>query len=231
MSGRRFKTTVVDTKRSELLDVIDSHKQDEIIKSLKRLPEEARRQVKSVSVDMWAGFINVAKSVFPQAVIVIDRFHVVKPVLAELKKITRQSGLKKFAEQSLILKNGKSLTLEQREQLEKWLSKDSRLRKAYDYKEQFHEIYESKQSVEEGRRRIEEWLNIAREVYGEVISTIRNHITEISNYFIARHTSGVTEGLNTKIKLIKRQGYGYKSFASLRARLLACCSGKTPSSS
>jgi transposase len=46
----------------------------------------------------------------------------------------------------------------------------------------------------------------------------------ICNYFISGTTSGVMEGINNKIKLIMRLGYGLTNFDNLRSRLLGCCS-------
>lgn len=55
--------------------MIDSHKQDDIIKVLQQQPIELREQVEEVSVDMWGGFPKVVQEVFPKARIVFDRFH------------------------------------------------------------------------------------------------------------------------------------------------------------
>jgi len=61
--------------------VIDSHQQKDIIETLKQQPFELREQVKEVSVDMWGGFPKVVREVFPNAQLVFDRFHVMKPVV------------------------------------------------------------------------------------------------------------------------------------------------------
>ena len=68
-------------------EVINSHKSDEIIAALKSQPQATRENVKEVSVDMWGGFQKVIKEVFPNALIVIDRFHVMKLVNKFLNKI------------------------------------------------------------------------------------------------------------------------------------------------
>ena len=81
-------------------------------------------------------------------------------------------------------------------------------------------------TVEEGKRQILEWLGEAPGVYGEVMTAIRNHLDEISNYFRNRTTSRAMEGINNRIKLIKRQAYGFVNFENLRERLLACFSDK-----
>ncbi|UZQ53879.1 transposase [Trichothermofontia sichuanensis B231] len=65
-----------DIEGGELLEVIDSHKQDEIIEVLKQQPVAVREQVQEVSVDMWGGFPKVVQAVFTNARLVFDRFHV-----------------------------------------------------------------------------------------------------------------------------------------------------------
>jgi len=68
------------------------------------------------------------------------------------------------------------------------------------------------------------WLAKARCFYCDVIGTIQNHLDGICNYFLSRTTSGVMEGINNRIKLIKRQAYSFVNFDNFRARLLACFS-------
>jgi transposase len=67
---RNFITLVSNVDTGNLLEVIDSHKQEEIIAALKQQPIEIRTRVREVSVDMWAGFAKVIAEVFPNAVVV-----------------------------------------------------------------------------------------------------------------------------------------------------------------
>ena len=53
---RKFVTVVSDLEQSSLLEVIDSHKSEEIIEVLKGQSIEIRENVKEVNVDMWGGF-------------------------------------------------------------------------------------------------------------------------------------------------------------------------------
>ena len=85
-----FVTVVSDIDRGLLLEVIDSHKQEDIVEILRQQALEVREQVEEVCVDMWGGFPKVVEEVFPNAEIVFDRFHVMKPVNEELNKIRKQ---------------------------------------------------------------------------------------------------------------------------------------------
>jgi transposase len=216
-----FVTVVCDIDRADLVEVIDSHKQDQIVEVLERQPLEIRKQVKEVSVDMWGGFPKVIETVFPNAVVVIDRFHVMKAVNSNLNTIRKQSEIRVKNNKFILLKNGIDLNDEENEKLELILKQSERLRLAYEFKESFRAIYESKLTVEEGKTKIELWIDKARKVYCNAITTITNHIEGICNYFLSRTTSGVMEGINNKSKLIKRRAYGFVNFDNFRMRLLA----------
>jgi len=221
---REFVTVVSDVEQGCLLEVIDSHKQQEIIATLKKQPFEVRAKVKEVSVDMWAGFPKIVEEVFPNAAVVIDRFHVMKLLLDRLNKIRRLVGVTTKGSKYLLLKNHQNLTESDKVQLEQILSQSACLRFAYEMKEEFREIYQTSKSVQSGIKRMQAWLVHAQVLYGKTAQTIREHLSGICNYFISGTTSGVREGINNKIKLIMRLGYGLTNFDNLRSRLLGCCS-------
>ena len=219
---RQLVTVVSNIETASLLEVIDSHKSDEIIEVLKAQPTQMRENVKEVSVDMWGGFQKVIKEVFPNALIVIDRFHVVKLVNKALNKIRLLLDLKGLKNRYLLLKNGADLTGSERQDLQQLLNNSACLGIAYELKEELRDIYETSTTVKMGYRRLKKWLVIARIIFGQTAQTLEKHIQAICHYFVNRTTSGVMEGINNKIKLIIRQSYGFKSFNLLREKLLAC---------
>jgi transposase len=220
---------VCDIENKSLLEVIDSHKQEDIIKTLIGWPVELRESVLEVAIDMWGGFTNIVKIVFPNARITYDRFHVMKSVNKELNKIIKQTKTetKKLNIKHMkyiLLKNNNKLTEEEKEKLERILNCSKRLREAYELKEEFRAIYETYQTPEHAKTQVEKWMNKASSIYNDCIQTVKNHLEGICNYFYDRVTSGIMEGINNKIKLIKRQAYGFINFEHLRMRLLACFS-------
>lgn len=219
-----FATVVCDIDRSKLLEVIDSHHQEDIIEILKQQPIELREQVEEVSVDMWGGFPKVVQEVFPNAQLVFDRFHVMKPVNEELNLVRKQTGMTVKGSKFILLKNGANLTESEKIKLPTILKHSKRLKLAYELKEEFRKIFETCKTVEDGKKQVLTWLKQARYVYCGVLTTIRNHLDGICNYFLSRTTSGVMEGINNRLKLIKRQAYGFVNFDNFRARLLACFS-------
>ena len=170
---------------------------------------------------MWGGFPKVIEQVFPNARIVFDRFHVMKKVNDALNKLRRLLGITTRRSKYLLLKNFAELSEEKKQELEQVLSSSPCLRIAYEMKEEFRQIYQNSKTFKSGQLQIKKWLRYAQFFYQEATHTIREHLSGICNYFISRTTSGVMEGINNKIKLIKRQGYGFTNFENFRARLLA----------
>lgn len=219
---RDFATVVSDIDSSSLLEVIDSHKSEEIIEYLSSYPLEIRENVKEVSVDMCQVFHKVIPSVFPNALIVVDRFHVMKLINKSVNKIRLLLELKGLKNRYLIMKNNQELNEEEKEDLKGLLSNSPILAIAYELKEEFRRIYEDSTTVKMGIRKIQKWLVSAKIILGKTAQTIEKYIKEICHYFINRTTSGVMEGINNKIKLILRQSYGFKDFKLLKEKLLAC---------
>ncbi len=233
-----FVTILTDLDKSSLLEVIDSHKSDDIaefvragfppmertqaIQTLKRLPLFMREQVQEVCVDMWGGFPKVIKEVFPNADIVIDRFHVQKLINKDLNKIRLNLGLKGLKNKNLLMTSESQLILEDKKQLESLLQSSPILRIAHELKEELISIYNSDITSNRAVVKMKQWLKYAKIIFRKGAATLSNHLIGICNYFTNRTTSGVTEGLNTRIKLILRQSYGFKNFDMMREKLLVC---------
>jgi len=202
--------------------MIDSHRSQEVIEVLMKQPIEVRKQVEEVSVDMWGEFPKVIKKVFPNARFIIDRFQVMKVVNKDVNKLRRAAGITDRQSKYLLLSNRLNLNSEQIDKLELTVGKSECLRIAYEMKEKFIEIYETNLTVKKWQNKIKKWLNHAQVFFRESASIIENHFEGICNYFLARTTSGFMEGINNRIKLIMRQGYGFSNFNNFRNRVLAC---------
>jgi transposase len=85
-------------------------------------------------------------------------------------------------------------------------------------KEKFREIFETKFNWGEGLLSLGDWLRDASEYYPQSFGTIRRWLGEIIAYFDCRTTQGVVEGINNKLKLIKRRGYGFRNFDNFSSR-------------
>ena len=121
-------------------------------------------------------------------------------------------------------KNGHNVKILPGEVLRELLNLDEDLRSAYNLKEMFLDIV-NHATHKEAERQILSWIELVRESQieemNEAADTIENWLEQICNSFIdKRFSNGYTEGLNNKIKVIKRVGFGYKNFEFFRLRLM-----------
>ena len=93
---------------------------------------------------------------------------------------------------------------------------------AHELKEEIIAVDNSDITASSGMRQMKKWLRSARVMFGSAADTLKSHLEEICNYFTNRTTSGVTDGINTRIKLIIRQSYGFKNFDLMKEKLLVC---------
>ncbi len=120
------------------------------------------------------------------------------------------------------MKNQDSLTDSQKEKLKSVQDVSPVLSKMHALKEEFRDIFETCQSWGEGVLKLLDWMHNALSYFPKSIKTIVRWFGEIVGYFDQRTTSGVVEGINNKLKLIKRLGYGFRNFENFRLRSLLC---------
>ena len=113
--------------------------------------------------------------------------------------------------------------------LEEMLSISDELNRGYELKELFLDIV-ANSDYKNAERDLLAWIDLCKESkiveFIEAGKTIENWLPHIVNSFIdKRFTNGFTEGLNNKIKVIKRNAYGYKNFEFFRLRLLYILNG------
>jgi transposase len=94
------------------------------------------------------------------------------------------------------------------------------LSKMYEKKEELRDIFESKITGDEAFDKMIEWTESSHKYFPKSCQTIKRWIDEILAYFDNRTTQGAVEGINQKIKLIKRRAYGLTNFDNFRRRVL-----------
>ncbi len=215
----------LDTK--EIVDVLKSRTQEKLRARLERLSAFERAQIQEVAIDMWSPYDAVCAELLPHAVITADRFHVMQAVNRELKQLKNQQ--KKVHPQALkgahyaLLKNRQDLTDKQQATLEHVYQVSPLVKTAHRLKECLRHIFECKSTKEKAIKRLRKWNLIAEKagLFPQFRRTLANWIHRIANYFCHRTTSGIVEGINNKIKLIKRRAFGFRNFEHFRIRVIA----------
>ena len=219
-----------DTKKP--FDVLPSRDEEELDRYFNSIPKETRDNTQSFTLDMWKIFIKLVKKYFPNAKIVVDRFHVMKCLLKcidktrrRLQKIIAKDRSEKLKDlRWIILKNNENLTLEEKEKLYFAFECSKGIKEMYELKENIRAVFEKKMSKEEARKKLRTLVSKAKEINDKSIkSFIKTYNTfedYILNYFDNRQSNGLLEGMNNKIKLIKRVAYGMPNFINFSARIL-----------
>ncbi len=119
-----------------------------------------------------------------------------------------------------LLKAEEKLSVEQKEKLEQVKSASPNVGIMHSLKEEFHQIFESSKDLGSGTLDLVDWLKKAGPYYRKSVPTIKRCLGEIVGYFEQRTTSGIVEGINNKLKLLKRCGCGFRNFHNFQLRAL-----------
>ncbi len=119
-----------------------------------------------------------------------------------------------------LLKNEDKLNDQQIEQLIQVKNVSPILKEMHELKEKIRKIFNNTNHWYVGVFKLGIWLSRAKKLFPNISNTIIRWFDEIIAYFDQRTTNGTVEGINNKLKLIKRSGYGFRNFENFRIRCL-----------
>lgn len=227
--GHEYMTVFIDLRTSEIIHAVEGKSMDSVTPFLLQLKEKAV-QLKAIAMDMNAAYASATKEHLPDVDVVFDRFHVVALLNTAIDEIRRDQqakcnavGLKAIkGMRFLLLSNYENLDFRKRNSLECLLEANRPIGIAHAMKEQIRSFW-MKPTVEEGCRFLGWWILDAVESGIHELSkagrTLLRHWQGLTNYFKHRITNGKTEGVNNKIKTMKRQAYGFRDMEYFKLRL------------
>lgn len=237
----------IDAETGDIIDILDRRDSwtiknhfiaNYILKDIKN--------VETVTIDMNAGYVNVIKEVFPQAKIIIDRFHLVQLINRSMNKCrvnimntlktSNSEDMKKYRR----LKRYWKLLLKKESELSHTEYKYYRLfgqrlevnivREMLDYNvilKSNYMLYQkllramSDRDFKALKHTLQTPINSEISTYLKTsIKTLRKHLPFIENSFIYPYNNGRIEGINNKIKVLNRVAYGYRNFTNYKNRIL-----------
>jgi len=228
---KEYIVVLVDLDAGKPLAFIDSRKKESIEKFLKSLPAGVLEGIEEVSMDMCRTYNSVVTELMPNAVVTVDRFHVMKQINDELDKSRRekkkeQDKLDKenilHGSKYIFLKNESDLNDEEKQKLEEIKKQFTDLGKLQEMKEEFRNIFETQKMLSDGIFKLFDWIEKAKDLYKDSVKTVIRWFGEIVGYFENGTTNGMVEGINNKLKLIKRRGYGFRNVKRFELRCLIC---------
>ena len=231
--GNKFQVVITDLKSHKVIDVISSRSEDALYNFFSKISNP--NDVKLVTMDLSLFFKSIIANIFPNAKIVADTFHFTRLMHWALDNVRKevQKNLPKdmriyFKHSRYVLhKRTKDLNPDQYNQLTNMLDYNENLRWAYSIVQNLFEIIDEK-NPDKKVTLFKEFMTYARNCdlpeFNKHIQTYFKWYNYIINSFYTNYSNGITEGLNTKIKTLKRISFGFRNFQNFRLRILMACS-------
>ncbi|WP_280564550.1 ISL3 family transposase [Chromohalobacter sp. 48-RD10] len=237
--GHRYATVVACADTQQVVWIGEGRSR-EAIRPFFECLGDARQQIEAVAMDMNSAFDLEVKAQCPNAVVVYDRFHVVAKYGREVMDRVRvdqanqlrdDKASRKVIKSSrwLLLRNADNLKPEQAVKLEELLAANASLTTAYLLKDQLKTLWFAENEAT-ARSAWQEWADMA---LSSGIGALAHFVRKLEPYLegivsSARHrlNTSVLEGMNNRIKVIKRMAYGYRDMAYFFLKIRAAFPGK-----
>lgn len=233
--GHQYLTLVyqIDAGARRLLSVTRDRSARSLLKFFRMLGPRRTALIQFVCSDMWRPYLKVIAKKLPEALHVLDRFHIVANLNKALNEIRasearhlRQNGFQEVLKHTkyCFLKRQENLTPNQKSKLQEVLQYDLKSVRAYLLKQGF-EMFWAYSSPHWAQWYLKKWCARAMrsrlEPIKKFVRSLRRHEPLILNWFRAKKaiSSGVVEGLNRKVNLTTRKAYGFRSFEVLKIAL------------
>lgn len=229
----KYQCILVDAKKNRILDILPDRSQSHLSSYFRTTNKAERHRVKFFICDMWQPYVDIAKAYFPNATIIIDKYHFIRYITWAIEKVrkrlqkTMPASLRRYYKRSrkLILTRYEKLKDENKKACDLMLLYNDDLRLAHSLKEWFYNICQSEKYSYQ-RTAFWEWVKTAETSgipeFEDCAKTYRNWSEGILNAFKYKYTNGPTEGFNNKIKVLKRISYGMRNFNRFRTRIIHC---------
>lgn len=225
----------------QTIDIIEDRRLDNLIKYFYYYDYKARSRVQFIIIDMYSPYVSLIKKMFPNANIIIDKFHLTQLISRSLNK-TRIMTMKKHKQHHRKFKRYWKLILKSRDELDssKWkrftcfknlmtttdvvdflIDLDNELKETYWVYQNL--LYAFKKNNFDLLSKILNKQNNYISPYMKTsIKTLLEFLPYIKNTFNNNYHNGFIEGNNNFIKVIKRIAFGFRSFKRFKARIMIC---------
>lgn len=229
--GQKYNSIVADPRNHKVIDILPNRYENDLIRYFSQF--ESRKNVKYFVCDMNPHFRQVGKICFKNAVVVADRYHVIRQAYWAMERVRKNeqnklsTSFRKYFKKSkyLLTRPIEKLTGEEASKLALMLEISPRLADAYRLKNEFLTVIRSKSSAE-GRKKLVDWLSSVEVMdlpeFRDCTKAYHNWFKEILNSMDVPWSNGFIEGCNNKTKVLKRVCFGMRNFRNFRNRILFC---------
>ena len=218
--GHSYMTVVLDYDTGRVVWMGERRQVATLDAFFEQMPPDTRAQIRAVAIDMWRPYIIAIKKWCPQADVVFDLFHVIKRFNKVIDNIRNQEFRRADAagrvtlkgSKYLFLKNWGNLRYEERIRLDDILAINARLNTVYWLKDLLVHLW-SYRRVEWAQATLDQWYAVARQdghpALAQFSRGLKRYAYGILNHCRHPMHTGRIEGVNNKIKVIKRIAYGF----------------------
>lgn len=237
---RQLHFICLDGDTHQVVQILRKRLKKDLLKYFGKFSPQARQNVKTVTMDLNFYYQDIVRACFPNAKIVIDRFHMIQMLTRSFNsfRVQTMKNFKKSQRQYKLLKSPWKLYLKKFDDLDKvhphynWHYKDSltqeqivmegiscseELETSYNLMQDFMDALNSGDIA-----KLKELICSKKKVgplMHKTLLTFRHNIQAVLNGASSRYSNGCIEGFNRKIKQIERTAFGYTSFINLLARI------------
>ena len=227
----KYQCIITDPVNKVVLDILPKRYESYLTSYFLNFDKSERDNIQTFVSDMWKPYSSLASKLFKNAEQVVDKYHWIRQVFWAFDAVRKevQNNLskeyRKYFKKSrfLLMKRFDKLKDEQKQQVNIMLYVSPALSTAHFYKEEFLKILDCTDR-DSAKKAMSEWINSALDCglprFKKCAETMINWLTGILNSFSIPVTNGFTEGCNNKIKVLKRNAYGYQNFNRFRNRIL-----------
>lgn len=236
--GQNYESIVCDLDRGTVEYVVDNREQKSLETYYKQFSQKELEQVEAIAMDMWDPYIAATRAYVPDAdkKIVFDRYHAMTQVTKAVDNVRRSEHKMLSAREDFRLKGTRYLWLWNEANVPEWRReefagiKDAKLKtsRAWAIKEAFREFwsYSYRKCAEKYFRAWYFWATHSR--LTPIIAaarTLKVHLVNLLTYFKHRITNATSEGINSKIQMIKLMACGYRNREHYKAAIYFHCGG------
>ena len=228
-----------NAETGEIVDIVEDRRLHVLKEYFLRYSKKARNAVKTIVIDMYSPYITLIHEVFPKAKIIIDKFHILQLFSRALNK-TRINVMKRDKKNYNKLKKYWKLLLKDQTKLDYKnytyhrcfkklmcevdilhyiMNLDSELKESYELY-QYVRHYIKTKDFEHLKKTLKNKWNSVSSYMRTAIKTINKYINYVENTMKYDYNNGILEGINNKIKVIKRISFGYRCFRHFKTRIL-----------
>lgn len=232
--GHRYLTNVVDLETGEVIYSAEGRDTECLRPFFNKIKRSKKARLEAIAVDMSNAYLKAIELYAPAGVKIIhDRYHLVANMNRVLDEVRRDEYRRNSGPEKSVMKGSRYLLLAGFENIYDNEEKFSRLESLLALNETIHKVYLLKEDLrmfweqdsrEDAQRFIGIWLKEARALgnphLDKMANMIEKHMEQILNHYDYPISTGPLEGINNKIKVLKRTAYGYRDMEFFNLRIL-----------